>query len=93
MQAYLQKNNSNAPSDHSAGAGFDVTQATQAMNQAMEQMILANASQYLWGYDRFKKPREGVLSQTSSQVSKQVTKQVTKQESEQGSKQAFKDRH
>jgi len=92
MQAYLQKNNSNAPSDHSdhsAGAGFDVTQATQAMNQAMEQMILANASQYLWGYDRFKKPREGVLSQTSSQVSKQVTKQ----ESEQGSKQAFKDRH
>ena len=57
--------------DHSSQAEFDITQATQAMNQAIEQMILANASQYLWGYARFKQPREVGVSSTPTPAPKE----------------------
>jgi lauroyl/myristoyl acyltransferase len=41
------------------------------MNQAIEQMILANASQYLWGYARFKQPREVGVSGTPTPAPKE----------------------
>ena len=34
--------------------------AAAAMNRNMEQMILRKPSQYLWGYNRYKQPRQGV---------------------------------
>jgi len=71
MQTNPDSNHSDDPLDHGAEVGFDVTRATQAMNQEMEQMILTNASQYLWGSARFKKPREVALSQTSKQAFKE----------------------
>ena len=37
---------------------FDIQLACQTMNDAIEQMVRKHASQYLWGYARFKKPRE-----------------------------------
>jgi len=39
-------------------AGFDIHAACQVMNDAIEQMVKQHASQYLWGYARFKQPRE-----------------------------------
>ena len=39
-------------------AGFDIHAACQVMNDAIEQMVKQHASQYLWGYARFKLPRE-----------------------------------
>jgi KDO2-lipid IV(A) lauroyltransferase len=57
--------------DRSSRAEFDITQATQAMNQAIEEMILANASQYLWGYARFKQPREVGVSSTPTHSPKE----------------------
>ncbi len=35
----------------------DLEQATLAVNQAMERLILEAPQQYLWGYNRFKAPR------------------------------------
>jgi Kdo2-lipid IVA lauroyltransferase/acyltransferase len=32
--------------------------ATLQINRAMEQLVLQGAGQYLWGYDRYKQPRE-----------------------------------
>ena len=37
----------------------DLQCAVRQINQAMEALILANPNQYLWGYDRYKQPREG----------------------------------
>ncbi len=36
----------------------DATDAAAVVNRAMEQLILQCPSQYLWGYDRYKAPRE-----------------------------------
>lgn len=36
----------------------DLAAATLQINQAMEQLVLRGAGQYLWGYDRYKQPRE-----------------------------------
>ena len=58
-------------SDRSIRTEFDITQDTQAMNQAIELMILANASQYLWGYARFKQPREVGVSGTPTPAPKE----------------------
>jgi KDO2-lipid IV(A) lauroyltransferase len=41
-----------------AQAGGDLSAAAAAMNRNMEQMILAKPSQYLWGYHRYKQPRQ-----------------------------------
>jgi KDO2-lipid IV(A) lauroyltransferase len=51
---------SNAMPD-AAGGGLDakLEQAVGQINHAMEMLILSHPSQYLWGYDRYKQPREG----------------------------------
>ena len=36
----------------------DLAVATLQINRAMEQLVLGGAGQYLWGYDRYKQPRE-----------------------------------
>ena len=36
----------------------DVTAAASVINQAMEQLIRECPQQYLWGYARYKQPRE-----------------------------------
>jgi KDO2-lipid IV(A) lauroyltransferase len=36
----------------------DPTEAASAVNRAMEQLILQCPGQYLWGYNRYKAPRE-----------------------------------
>lgn len=36
----------------------DLAAATLQINQAMEQLVQRGAGQYLWGYDRYKQPRE-----------------------------------
>jgi len=36
----------------------DLPSATLQINQAMEQLVQQGAGQYLWGYDRYKQPRE-----------------------------------
>jgi Kdo2-lipid IVA lauroyltransferase/acyltransferase len=36
----------------------DLASATLQINQAMEQLVQHGAGQYLWGYDRYKQPRE-----------------------------------
>ena len=36
----------------------DLTRATLQINQAMESLIAQCPSQYLWGYDRYKQPRD-----------------------------------
>jgi KDO2-lipid IV(A) lauroyltransferase len=36
----------------------DLTAAILQINRAMEQLVLRGAGQYLWGYDRYKQPRE-----------------------------------
>jgi KDO2-lipid IV(A) lauroyltransferase len=41
-----------------AAEGGDLTAAAAAMNRNMERMILACPSQYLWGYHRYKQPRQ-----------------------------------
>ncbi len=41
-----------------AGAAGDLSAAAAAMNRNMERMILAKPSQYLWGYHRYKQPRQ-----------------------------------
>jgi Kdo2-lipid IVA lauroyltransferase/acyltransferase len=41
-----------------ADAGGDLSAAAAAMNRNMERMILAKPSQYLWGYHRYKQPRQ-----------------------------------
>lgn len=38
----------------------DPVAASTAINQAMERLVLSRPDQYLWGYNRFKAPREGV---------------------------------
>ena len=38
----------------------DIGQAVAQINQAMESLIQHHAGQYLWGYARYKTPREGV---------------------------------
>jgi KDO2-lipid IV(A) lauroyltransferase len=38
--------------------GSDLTAAAAAMNRNMERMILACPAQYLWGYHRYKQPRQ-----------------------------------
>jgi len=42
-----------------APAGQDVQALTLSINQAMERMVLACPTQYLWGYARYKVPRDG----------------------------------
>jgi KDO2-lipid IV(A) lauroyltransferase len=37
----------------------DLGAATLQINQAMERLVMQDAAQYLWGYDRYKQPREG----------------------------------
>lgn len=37
----------------------DVESACQEINQAMEGLIASRPSQYLWGYNRYKQPKEG----------------------------------
>jgi KDO2-lipid IV(A) lauroyltransferase len=34
-------------------------QWASAMNQAIESLVRAHPEQYLWGYNRYKQPREG----------------------------------
>ncbi|WP_395667375.1 lysophospholipid acyltransferase family protein [Rhodoferax sp.] len=41
------------------GLDADLECAVRQINQAMEALILAHPSQYLWGYDRYKQPKEG----------------------------------
>jgi KDO2-lipid IV(A) lauroyltransferase len=41
-----------------AAEGGDLSAAAAAMNRNMEAMILAKPSQYLWGYHRYKQPRQ-----------------------------------
>jgi KDO2-lipid IV(A) lauroyltransferase len=36
----------------------DLATATLQINQAMESLIAQCPSQYLWGYDRYKQPRD-----------------------------------
>jgi Kdo2-lipid IVA lauroyltransferase/acyltransferase len=36
----------------------DVDQATAQINRAMEALIAAAPAQYLWGYARYKRPRD-----------------------------------
>lgn len=36
----------------------DPVAASTAVNQAMEQLVLAHPAQYLWGYNRYKTPRD-----------------------------------
>ena len=40
-----------------ADGAFDIQTACQVMNDAIEHMVKTHASQYLWGYARFKNPR------------------------------------
>ena len=69
-QKDLQKNNSEDPLAPPDRAKMDIAQATQTMNHTIEHMILANASQYLWGYARFKKPREVPVNNTPTHAFK-----------------------
>jgi KDO2-lipid IV(A) lauroyltransferase len=45
------------PSQLKSTPAFITALACQAMNDAVEQMVKRHASQYLWGYARFKQPR------------------------------------
>jgi KDO2-lipid IV(A) lauroyltransferase len=47
-----------------AGADADALQAAQAgvINRAMQQLILQCPQQYLWGYNRYKKPRHAAAA-------------------------------
>ena len=42
----------------SGALAADLSAATLQINQAMEQLVLQGAGQYLWGYDRYKQPRD-----------------------------------
>ena len=50
--------NSMDPSLSKSKDPFDIELACQTMNDAIERMVKKHASQYLWAYARFKKPRE-----------------------------------
>ena len=42
----------------SAGEATDVDAVVLQINQAMERLILTRPAQYLWGYARYKQPRQ-----------------------------------
>lgn len=39
---------------------LDLPQAAAAINRAMEQLVMQCPQQYLWGYARYKQPREAL---------------------------------